>query len=99
LPWIRVPHFASHLIGLIARRICADWRAVYNHDIVWLETFVDPERGFKGTCYRAANWQYLGKTTGRGKADMTHKRTRSIKDVYGYPLRKDFRRILCNEIL
>lgn len=99
LPWIRVPHLASHLIALIARRICGDWREVYNHDIVWLETFVDAERGFKGTCYRAANWQYLGKTTGRGKADKTHKQNRSIKDVYGYPLRRDFRRVLCDELL
>ncbi len=99
LPWVRVPHLASHLIGLIARRISADWRDVYNHEIVWLETFVDAERGFKGTCYKAANWIYLGKTTGRGKADNTGKPNRSIKDVYGYPLRKDFRRVLCDEVL
>lgn len=99
LPWVTVPHFASHVIGLIARRISGDWRKLYNHDIVWLETFVDPERGYKGTCYKAANWIYLGKTTGRGKADNTGKPNRSIKDVYGYPLRKDFRRVLCDEIL
>jgi len=99
LPWVRVPHLASHIIGLIARRISEDWPKVYNHDILWLETFVDPERGFKGTCYKAANWIYIGKTTGRGKADNTGKPNRSIKDVYGYPLRKDFRRVLCDEIL
>ena len=99
LPWVRVPHLASHIIGLIARRISEDWRKVYNHDILWLETFVDPERGFKGTCYKAANWIHIGKTTGRGKADNTGKPNRSIKDVYGYPLRKDFRRVLCDEIL
>jgi hypothetical protein len=99
LPWVTVPHLASHLIGLIARRISGDWLKAYNHDIVFLETFVDPERGFKGTCYKAANWTYMGKTTGRGKADHTGKPNRSIKDVYGYPLRKDFRRVLCDEAL
>jgi hypothetical protein len=86
-------------LGQIARRISADWKKIYNHEVVWLETFVDPDRGFKGTCYRAANWKYLGKTTGRGKADQTHKANRSLKDVYGYPLRKDFRRMLKDGIL
>lgn len=96
LPWVKVTHLASYLLGLIVRRICQDWRKAYNHEIVWLETFVDPERGFKGTCYKAANWVYLGKTTGRGKADNTHKPNRSLKDVYGYPLRRDFREVLCD---
>lgn len=99
MPWIRVPHLASHLLGRIARRISADWHKIYNHEVVWLETFVDPERGFKGTCYKAANWDYLGRTTGRGKADRTHRANRSLKYVYGYPLRKDFRRVLCDETL
>jgi hypothetical protein len=99
LPWVSVPYLASHIIGLIARRICGDWQEVYNHDIVWLETFVDPDRGFKGTCYRAANWIYLGKTTGRGKADNTGRPNRSIKYVYGYPLRRDFHKALCDVIL
>lgn len=97
--WVRVPHLASHLLGLNARRICRDWREVYNHDIIWLETFVDPGRGFTGTCYKAANWQYLGMTTGRGKADQTKKPNRSLKYVFGYPLRKDFREALCDGIL
>jgi Druantia protein DruA len=99
LPWVRVPHLASHVIGLIARRISGNWQKHYNHEVVWLETFVDTERGFKGTCYKAANWIYLGKTTGRGKADNTGKPNRSIKEVYGYPLRRDFRWLLCNELL
>ncbi|MEW6163407.1 MAG: Druantia anti-phage system protein DruA [Nitrospirota bacterium] len=94
LPWVRVPHLASHLLGMMARRISNDWQKVYNHGLVWLDSFVDPERGFKGTCYKAANWIYLGKTTGRGKADNTHKANRSLKDVYGYALRKDFREVL-----
>jgi len=99
LPWVRVPHLASHILGQIARRISTDWQKMYNHEVIWLETFVDPDRGFKGTCYKAANWLYLGKTTGRGKADQTHKANRSLKYVYGYPLRKDYRRILCNDVL
>jgi len=94
LPWVRVPHLASHLLGLIARRISVDWEHIYSHKIVWLETFVDPERGFTGTCYKAANWSYLGLTTGRGKNDHTNKPNRSLKYVFGYPLVKDFRRAL-----
>jgi Druantia protein DruA len=96
LPWVRVPHLASHLLGLNARRISQDWEKMYHHEVVWLETFVDPERGFEGTCYRAANWVYLGRTTGRGKDDQTNKANRSLKLVFGYPLKKDFRQVLCD---
>lgn len=95
LPWVGVPHLASHLLGLNARRISQDWEKVYGHEVIWLETFVDPERGFRGTSYRAANWVSLGQTTGRGKDDHTHKANRSLKQVFGYPLRKDFRQVLC----
>lgn len=94
LPWVTVPHLASHLLGRIARRISADWQHVYAHRIVWLETFVDPERGFTGTCYKAANWRYLGLTTGRGKNDNTRKPNRSLKYVFGYPLVPDFKKAL-----
>jgi hypothetical protein len=62
--------------------------------IVWLETFVDPERGFKGTCYKAANWNCLGLTTGRGKNDNSRKPNRSFKYIFGYPLKKDFKKAL-----
>jgi len=96
LPWVKVPHLASHLLGLNVRRISQDWQKVYGHEVVWLETFVDPERGFEGTCYKASNWIYLGKTTGRGKDDQTNKVNRSLKSVFGYPLRKDFRQVLCD---
>ncbi len=99
LPWVSVPHLASHLLGVNARRISQDWEKVYQHAVVWLETFVDPERGFRGTCYKAANWIYLGQTTGRGKDDHTHKATRSLKLVFGYPLRKEFRQVLCESLL
>lgn len=94
LPWVRVPHLASHLLGQIAKRISRDWERVYRHPIVWLETFVDPERGFTGTCYKAANWRRLGLTTGRGKNDQTGKPNRSLKSVFGYPLARDFRKAL-----
>jgi len=99
LPWVRVPHLASHLLGLMARRICGDWKKVYHHELVWLEAFVDPALGFDGTCYKAANWIYLGNTTGRGKNDQTHKVNRSLKAVFGYPLRRDFRKVLCDGLL
>lgn len=94
LPWVKVPHLASHLLGLCARRIGRDWERFYNHKVVFLETFVDPERGFRGTCYKAANWVYLGQTTGRGKNDQTGKANRSLKYVLGYSLGKDFRQAL-----
>jgi hypothetical protein len=94
LPWVRVPHLASHLLGLMARRIASVWETLYRHEIVWLETFVDPERGFTGTCYKAANWKCLGLTTGRGKNDNTRKPNRSLKHVFGYPLVRDFKKAL-----
>ena len=93
LPWVRVPHLASHILGRMARRLSADWQALYAHPIYFVETFIDPQR-FRGTCYRAANWKVLGQTTGRGKDDQAHKANRSIKEVLGYPLVKDFRQRL-----
>ncbi len=73
----------------MARNISKDWEVIYNHPLCFLETFVDTER-FSGTCYKAANWKYLGDTTGRGKVEKSQKQTRSIKAVWGYPLTKDF---------
>ena len=90
LPWVHVPCLASHLLSRCARIVSSDWESLYHHPVYWLETFVDAER-FKGTCYRAANWTLLGKTTGRGKDNPTRKVIRSIKYVYGYPLVRDFR--------
>ncbi len=95
LPWVRIPHLASHLLGRIARSISSDWQKVYNHPIFWLETFVDTER-FAGTCYRAANWTLLGLTSGRGKYNKTQKQLTSIKAMYGYPLTRDYLNKLCN---
>jgi hypothetical protein len=90
LPWVRVKHLASHILGRMAARISEDWQSLYGHPIYFLETFVDPER-FRGTCYRAANWVLLGKTTGRGKQSNSYVPNRSIKEVLGYPLTKRFR--------
>jgi Domain of unknown function (DUF4338) len=90
LPWVRVPHLASHLLGRMARQLSADWQRVYAHPIHFTETFVDTERS-RGTCYRAANWTELGLTTGRGKADSTHVPNRSLKRIFGYPLVRDYR--------
>jgi hypothetical protein len=93
MPWVRVPSLASHLLARVARRIAADWQALYAHPVCLLETFIDPER-FAGTCYRAANWIYLGLSTGRGKNDQTNRPNRSLKQLWVYPLRQDFRRRL-----
>jgi hypothetical protein len=90
LPWVAVDHLASHLLARMTRRLSADWQALYGHPVYFAETFVDPER-FRGTCYRAANWVYLGSTTGRGKDDQTHRANRSLKQVFGYPLEARFR--------
>jgi hypothetical protein len=93
LPWVEVPHLASHILSRIAHRLSQDWEGLYQHPIYFLETFVDPER-FRGTCYRAANWVLLGRTTGRGKDDQTGRPNRSIKEVLGYPLTRRFRQLM-----
>jgi Domain of unknown function (DUF4338) len=93
LPWVRVKHLASHILGRMAARISEDWQQMYGHPIYLLETFVDPER-FRGTCYRAANWVVLGRTTGRGKQSNSYIPNRSIKEVLGYPLTRHFRHLL-----
>lgn len=93
LPWVQVEHLASHLLGRMAKRLSQDWERLYGHPIYFLETFIDPER-FRGTCYRAANWVLLGRTTGRGKDDQTNRPNRSIKEVLGYPLTRRFRQLL-----
>lgn len=93
LPWVEVPHLASHLLGQMSKRISGDWECIYGHPVYYLETFVDPAR-FRGTCYRAANWRFLGLTTGRGKDAPTQKPTRPVKEVLGYSLTKHFRDLL-----
>jgi hypothetical protein len=93
LPWIRVPHLASHILSRVTATLSRDWERMYGHPIWFAETFIDPER-FRGTCYRAANWILLGRTTGRGKDDLTHCQNRSIKEVLGLPLTRRFRELL-----
>jgi len=90
LPWVKVPHLASHLLSLSRRGLSEDWNSIYNHPIYLAETFVDTDR-FQGTCYKADNWIYVGKTTGRGKLSKSVKPTLSKKAIYVYPLRKNFR--------
>jgi len=97
LPWVRVPHLASHLLGRMARRVSRDWQDLYDHPILYLESFVDPAR-YAGTCYRAANWHFLGRTTGRGKDDRANKPNRPPKEVLGLPLTKCFRELLGHHV-
>ncbi|MDB6100738.1 MAG: hypothetical protein JWO52_737 [Gammaproteobacteria bacterium] len=91
--WVQVPHLASHLLSRMTRMLSAEWQKVYGHPVHFAETFVDTTR-HRGTCYRAANWQFLGRTQGRGKDDLTHRPNRTLKDVLGLPLSGDFRRRL-----
>lgn len=93
MPWVHVKHLASHLLGTMLRMLSDEWQRVYGHPVHYAETFVDPSR-YRGTCYLASNWVYLGQTTGRGKDDQTHEANRPLKDVLGYPLVKNFRQIL-----
>ena len=93
LPWVKVPHLASHVLSLVAKRIMGDWIRKYNHPVWALETFVDSSR-FKGTCYKAANWVCLGRTKGRTRQDRFHKIQVPEKDIYLYPLARDFRKVL-----
>ena len=93
LPWVQVPHLASHILGRIARRISGDWQELYHHPLQLLESFVDTER-FRGTCYRAANWICVGRSEGRGTKSVYGQAACSVKELWVYPLRKDFRQRL-----
>ena len=94
LPWVRVPHLASHILGRMAKLVPEDWQRLYAHPIYWLETFVDTAR-FAGTCYRAANWQEIGTTAGRGHRAPTFEQTRPVKRMLGLPVHGRFRKLLC----
>ena len=94
LPWVRVPHLASHLLSQVAHVLSADWLAKYGHPIDLLETFVDRDR-FRGTCYRAAGWRHVGATAGRSRNDVDNTLRVPVKDIYVLPLTADFRRRLC----
>jgi len=90
LPWIRVPHLSSWILGRVLRRLSADWQSKYGHPIFWVETFVERER-FAGTSYKASNWIRLGTTTGRSRQDRQHTLRVPVKDVYLYPFNHQFR--------
>jgi hypothetical protein len=95
LPWIHCKNLASRILALITRRLPADWHARYAYRPVLLETFVEKPR-FTGTCYKAANWQHLGDTQGRGKLDIQHRNSQPIKSIWIYPLVRNFGQRLCN---
>lgn len=95
LPQVKVPYLASHVLGLSCRQIGFDWPNQYGIEPVLLETFVERDR-FRGTCYRAANWQHVGSTHGRGRQDSGHVFSVPVKDIYLYPLRPDVRELLCD---
>lgn len=92
-PWVQVKCLASHILSLVARRLSDDWQNRYAHPIYCLETFVERDR-FRGTCYQAANWQCVGQTQGRSRNDRDRKLSVAVKDIYLYPLRRDYRRKL-----
>lgn len=94
LPWVQVPHLASHILGQVSRRISKDWEQKYGHPVYLLETFVERDR-FLGACYKAANWINVGKTKGRSRNDRYSKLQVPVKDIYLYPLAKNFREVLC----
>jgi Druantia protein DruA len=83
LPWVRVKFLASHVLGLVSRRIGRDWLEKYGHGLDWLETFVDAAR-FQGRCYAAANWVCVGETQGRGRQDRQHEGLAGRKKVFLY---------------
>ena len=94
LPWIQSKGLASKILSKIARRLPLDWQQRYGYRPVLFETFVESQR-HRGTCYKAANWTHVGQTTGRGKKSAVHHQIIPIKDIWLYPLRKDFASVLC----
>lgn len=96
LPWVKIKYLASYLLGLSVKRVPQDWQKRYGHPIYLLETFVEKER-FAGTCYKAANWIYLGDTKGSAKRGSNHNYHGNIKRIFAYPLTKDFRKKLIKD--
>lgn len=90
LPWVKVPHLASHVLGRMIRLLSKDWEVSYGNPLLFLETFVDRSK-YRGTCYLAANWKVLGVRRGRGKNRRSKRPNRSFEQVLGYPLTRRFR--------
>lgn len=97
LPGVGVPHLASHILSLATARLRRDWMEKYGHPVELVETFVERDR-FAGTCYRAANWRWLGATQGRSRNDRNHQHAVPVKDIYVYPLSRFFRQRLGGRI-
>ena len=96
LPWVRSFNLASKILGMISKRLPSDWEDRYCYRPVLLETFVECNRFSGGACYKAANWEYVGMTQGRGKLDQKHEAKLSQKHIFLYPLAKQFRQLLCH---
>ena len=96
IPQVRVPHLASHVLGQARRGLRGDWRERYGYEPVLMETYVERGR-YRGTSYQAANWRWVGATAGRGRQDRAHLATVAVKDVYVYPLVRNWQGRLCAE--
>lgn len=96
LPSVHVPHLASHILGRVMRRISKDWINKYAHPVHLVETFVQRDR-FTGTCYKAANWISVGQTKGRSRQDRYTTLSVPVKDIYVYPVTRNFREALCGD--
>jgi SRSO17 transposase len=93
LPWVHVKNLASHIIALSIKHLKHDWSLLYRVEPYLLETFVDQDK-YKGTCYRAANWCYVGETSGFGKVGVTYQYHGNKKGVFLYPLKKNFKQLM-----
>jgi hypothetical protein len=98
MPWVRVLHLASHVLGQLSRRVADDWECQWGYRPVLMETFVDSRR-YRGTCYKAANWQELGETTGEGLARRGKQYHSTPKKIFVKPLIPEFRDHLCAQAL
>lgn len=96
VPWVKVKNLASHLLSRTVKQLPSDWKNLYGVELYLLETFVDPSR-FKGTCYKAANWRYLGQTKGSGKRGASYYKHGQVKDIYVLPVAKDWQGRLCTK--
>lgn len=95
LPWVHIKCLASHVLSKVVRRLSVDWLERYGSEVTLVETFVDTSR-YQGTCYQAANWRYVGQTKGRTRQDQHTMIRVPVKDIYLYPLRRNFRDRLCS---
>jgi len=97
LPWVDVPHLASFVLSRCLRRLRSDWQQIYEQDLALAETFIQKDR-FQGHCYAAANWTCIGESCGRGRNDRFHQGALPIKTLWVYPLRPEFRQVLCGPV-